>query len=53
MVIVDGATVDDVHELLKNDIYAVSGVWDLEKTTIIPVSCCLSTDPWHGVNDLA
>ncbi|PYI26778.1 hypothetical protein BP00DRAFT_430011 [Aspergillus indologenus CBS 114.80] len=36
MIVVTGETVEEVHELINNDIYAKSGVWDLEKTQIIP-----------------
>ncbi|PYI23992.1 hypothetical protein BO99DRAFT_398572, partial [Aspergillus violaceofuscus CBS 115571] len=36
MIVVTGETVEEVHELINNDIYAKSGVWDLEKAQIIP-----------------
>lgn len=27
----------EVHRLLENDVYSRNGVWDLERTEIIPV----------------
>lgn len=41
MIVYTATTVEEVRELIKNDIYAKSGVWDVEKAQIIPV-CCLS-----------
>lgn len=38
VVVYTGETVQEVESIIKNDIYATSGVWDLEKTQIIPVS---------------
>lgn len=38
MVVYTGETAQDVLEIIKSDIYAESGVWDLEKAQIIPVS---------------
>ncbi|KAF9886317.1 hypothetical protein FE257_011576 [Aspergillus nanangensis] len=36
MMIYTGETIEDVRAVLLNDIYATSGVWDLEKVQIIP-----------------
>lgn len=33
-----GETAEAVKELLREDIYTISGVWDLDNTQIIPVS---------------
>lgn len=41
MMIYTGESIEDVRETLMKDIYAKSGVWDLEKAQIIPV--CLFT----------
>lgn len=35
-------TIEEVWELLRNDPYAKTGIWDLEKTQIFPVSCIMS-----------
>jgi uncharacterized protein YciI len=37
VVVYTGETAQDVRELIENDIYATSGVWDLDKVQIIPV----------------
>ncbi|KAJ5112715.1 hypothetical protein N7532_000760 [Penicillium argentinense] len=36
MVVYTGATAEEVREIINNDIYAKSGVWDLEKVQIFP-----------------
>ncbi|RAL10209.1 YciI family protein [Aspergillus homomorphus CBS 101889] len=36
MIVVTGETLGDVHQIINNDIYAKSGVWDLEKVQVIP-----------------
>ena len=38
MIIYTGENVDDVRKIIEDDVYATSGVWDLEKVQIIPVS---------------
>lgn len=38
MVVYTGEDVDEVRRMINNDIYATSGVWDLEKIKIYPVS---------------
>jgi hypothetical protein len=38
VVVYTGDTAQDVLDIIKSDIYAESGVWDLEKAQIIPVS---------------
>lgn len=37
MVVADSA--EQAFELLKKDIYVVSGVWDMDNAQIIPVCC--------------
>ncbi|XEV01260.1 hypothetical protein FSHL1_006547 [Fusarium sambucinum] len=37
VVIYTGETTQDVRKLIENDIYATSGVWNLEQVQIIPV----------------
>ncbi|ODM18677.1 hypothetical protein SI65_05294 [Aspergillus cristatus] len=36
MIVYTGESVEDVREAINGDIYAKSGVWDLEKVQIIP-----------------
>ncbi|PYH42527.1 YciI family protein [Aspergillus saccharolyticus JOP 1030-1] len=36
MIVVTGETLEEVHQLISSDIYAKSGVWDLEKAQVIP-----------------
>ncbi|PYH88626.1 hypothetical protein BO71DRAFT_391211 [Aspergillus ellipticus CBS 707.79] len=36
MIVVTGETVEEVNQLIQNDVYAKSGVWDLEKAQVIP-----------------
>lgn len=43
MIIYTGASEEDVKNILREDIYARSGVWDLEKMKIISV--CLPPAP--------
>jgi hypothetical protein len=38
MVIAVGESAEAVEKLLSQDIYATTGVWDMEKAQIIPVS---------------
>ncbi|CAG7972456.1 unnamed protein product [Penicillium salamii] len=38
VVVYTGEDVDEVRRMINNDIYATSGVWDLEKIKIYPVS---------------
>ena len=38
MIVYTGKSVEDIREAINGDIYARSGVWDLEKVQIIPVS---------------
>lgn len=45
MMIYTGESVEDVRENLMKDIYASSGVWDLEKAQIIPV-CRRMIERW-------
>lgn len=35
-----GESVDEIRGIISNDIYATSGVWDVEKAQIFPVSPC-------------
>lgn len=37
MIIYTGESTEEVKEIINKDIYAKSGVWDLEKAQIIPV----------------
>lgn len=41
MIIYTGESVEDVRKIIKDDVYATSGVWDLENVQIIPVSFSL------------
>ncbi|PLB41782.1 YciI family protein [Aspergillus candidus] len=36
MIIYTGESVEDVRKIIKDDVYATSGVWDLENVQIIP-----------------
>ncbi|KAJ5568049.1 hypothetical protein N7450_010535 [Penicillium hetheringtonii] len=36
VVVYTGENVEEIRQIIKNDIYATSGVWDLEKTQIYP-----------------
>ncbi|CAG7996105.1 unnamed protein product [Penicillium salamii] len=38
VVVYTGEDIDEVRRMINNDIYATSGVWDLEKIRIYPVS---------------
>lgn len=38
MVVYTGESAVEVRGMIENDIYATNGIWDLEKTEIIPVS---------------
>ncbi|CAI7662333.1 unnamed protein product [Penicillium manginii] len=38
VVVYTGESIEDVRQIIKNDIYATSGVWDIEKVQIYPVS---------------
>jgi hypothetical protein len=38
VVVYTGGSAAEVREIINNDIYAKSGVWDLEKVQIYPVS---------------
>ncbi|KAJ0317062.1 hypothetical protein Brms1b_005094 [Colletotrichum noveboracense] len=38
MIIYTVKDADEAWELIKNDVYAKNGVWDLEKAQVIPVS---------------
>lgn len=38
-----GESAEDVRQIIKNDIYATSGVWDIEKVQIYPVSWYLDS----------
>jgi hypothetical protein len=55
MIVYTGDTAEEIHDIIKNDIYAKSGVWDLEKAQVIPVSlvnlsgpltCLTQADCW-------
>ncbi len=39
-VVYTGESIEEVRAIIHSDIYAKSGVWDLEKAQIIPVSMC-------------
>ncbi|PKY04484.1 hypothetical protein P168DRAFT_253636 [Aspergillus campestris IBT 28561] len=36
MIIYTGESVEDVRQIIKDDVYSTSGVWDLENVQIIP-----------------
>ncbi|KAM6525864.1 hypothetical protein FALCPG4_011397 [Fusarium falciforme] len=36
IVVYSAETAEQVREIIKNDVYATSGVWDLEKVQILP-----------------
>jgi uncharacterized protein len=36
---------DECRDVLRKDIYATSGVWDVDKAQIMPVSRCFSPFP--------
>ncbi|KAJ5388700.1 hypothetical protein N7509_011241 [Penicillium cosmopolitanum] len=36
VVVYTGESAEDVRQIIKNDIYATSGVWDIEKVQIYP-----------------
>lgn len=38
MIVYTGESVEDAWEAINGDIYAKSGVWDLKRVQIIPVS---------------
>ncbi|KAI0845067.1 hypothetical protein F5Y00DRAFT_265918 [Daldinia vernicosa] len=38
-VVVRANSEEEVRALINDDVYAKIGVWDLEKTTIIPIKC--------------
>lgn len=46
MMLVMGENEAEVRELLAKDIYATSGVWDLENAQIIPVRVVFSSYVW-------
>lgn len=39
VVVYTGDNVEEVRSIIRKDIYATSGVWDLEKVQIFPVRC--------------
>lgn len=41
MIIYTGETVEEIHGLIKEDVYAKSGVWDVDNAQIIPVRLVL------------
>lgn len=43
MIVYTGKSAEDIREAINGDIYAKSGVWDLEKAQIIPVSAVPSS----------
>ncbi|KAH6974356.1 hypothetical protein BKA56DRAFT_675797 [Ilyonectria sp. MPI-CAGE-AT-0026] len=53
VVVYTGEDIAEVRKIIENDIYATSGVWDLEKTQVIPVcshyppALSLETDKVH------
>jgi hypothetical protein len=42
VVVYTGESPEAVRSIIENDVYATSGVWDLEKAQIIPVSLTFS-----------
>lgn len=38
VVVYTAESLEDVKAIIENDVYATSGVWDLERMQIIPVS---------------
>jgi uncharacterized protein YciI len=38
VVVYSAESIDEVRTIIENDVYATSGVWDLEKAQILPVS---------------
>lgn len=56
MIVCPGENVEEALEIIKNDIYATTGVWDVEKAQIYPVSSIYSLRcacPCLVVNDPA
>ena len=50
MVLYTGKSAEDIREAINGDIYAKSGVWDLEKAQIIPVRAIPSSiNKWRSV----
>lgn len=50
MVLYTGKSAEDIREAINGDIYAKSGVWDLEKAQIIPVGAIPSSiNMWRCV----
>jgi hypothetical protein len=41
MIVYTAENVEEVRELIEKDVYATSGVWDLERVSILPVSLCI------------
>lgn len=52
VVVYTGENSEEVHDIIKSDIYATSGVWDLEKVQIIPVSVVSRSSQRQCVNDI-
>ncbi|WAO85882.1 YCII domain-containing protein [Fusarium falciforme] len=36
VVVYSAESIDEVHKIIENDVYATSGVWDLEKAQVLP-----------------
>ncbi|KAH7276016.1 hypothetical protein B0J15DRAFT_458148 [Fusarium solani] len=36
VVVYSAESIDEVHRIIENDVYATSGVWDLEKVQVLP-----------------
>lgn len=46
VVVYTGENVEEVRQIINNDIYATSGVWDMKKIQIYPVSRSMEVS--HG-----
>ena len=38
VVVYSAESIDEVHKIIENDVYTTSGVWDLEKAQVLPVT---------------
>lgn len=52
VVVYTGESPEAVRSIIENDVYATSGVWDLEKAQIIPVRLTLSMHLWECANGM-
>lgn len=52
MAIYQAESIEEVRNLLSQDVYAREGVWDLEATTIVPVSFFSISFLWFVMDDV-